>query len=131
MKETKGLKDEELIRDLRVYLHEAKKRNLDLGQVLVDILSSEQGKADLEYILAKALMGQVRREAVKGYVVAIELKDQSPFVSYKGDARAVIGLLATVGAEITRREDVGLFIAHLLGAALQAEDDFETLSPKN
>ena len=119
--------DKEVIELLKKFMHEAKNRGLDLGDVLVEVLGTTQGKFDFEYLLSRALKGQINKDRVKGYVIAVEMQKGEPFVAYKGDARSVMGLLATVAGELTRRDDIALFLIRLLSAALDTEDELRGL----
>ena len=119
-----NLEKEELIARIKDLLCQAKEKKIHLGDILVELLKDEDATNSFEHILSRQLMGPDRDSEITGYLFALQYANKHDhFITYKGDAQAIAGLLSIIASEITRRGDVGLFIARLVGSALQETEE--------
>ncbi len=113
-----------LVVRLKDLVCEAREKGVYLGDVLAEILKEEGADNEFEHILSRQMMGPDRESAVKGYLFAVQYAEsRRHFITYKGDAQAIAGLLSLISSEITRRDDVGIFVARLVGTALQESEE--------
>lgn len=118
------IKKEEIIARIKDLLCQAKEQKIHLGDILQELLKDEDADSAFEHILSRQLMGPNRESAIKGYLFALQYEDKNEhFITYRGDAQAIAGLLSLIATEITRRGDVGIFIARLVGTALQETEE--------
>ena len=115
---------QEIVARLKELICEARRKRIYLGDVLAEILKEEGADNEFEHILSRQLMGPHRASVIKGYLFAVQYADRRQhFITYRGDAQAIAGLLSIISSEITRRDDVGIFVARLVGTALQETEE--------
>ena len=116
--------ESDIIAQIKSLVYKARKQRIYLGDILVELLREEGADSEFEHLLSRQLMGPDNPTGVKGYIFGLQYPDRRDhFITYRGDAQAIAGLLSLIATEITRREDVGIFIARLVSTALQETDD--------
>jgi len=119
-----SLEKKELVGQIKDLLYQAKKQKIYLGDILLELLKDEDADSEFEHILSRQLMGPDRESAIKGYLFALQYTDKKDhFITYKGNGQAIAGLLSLIAKELTRREDVGIFIARLVGTAINETEE--------